>query len=30
LYELLTQKHPTLLAVSDGGVDEPENYDSFG
>jgi hypothetical protein len=28
LYELLTQKHTTLLAVSDGG--EPKSYGSFG
>jgi hypothetical protein len=30
LYEPLSQKHTTLLAVSDGGADEPKNYCSFG
>jgi hypothetical protein len=30
LYELLNQKHLTLLAISDGGADVPRNYGSFG
>jgi hypothetical protein len=30
LYEVLTQKYPTLLAVSDGGGDKPKSYGSFG
>jgi hypothetical protein len=30
LYELLTQKHTTLLAVSDGGADKPKIYGLFG
>jgi hypothetical protein len=30
LYELLNQKRTTLLAVSDGGADVPNNYGSFG
>jgi hypothetical protein len=30
LYALLNQKHTTLLAVSDGGADVPNNYGSFG
>jgi hypothetical protein len=30
LYELLTQRHTTLLAISDGGADKPKNYGSFG
>jgi hypothetical protein len=29
LYELLTQKHTTLLAVSGGDTDEPKSYGSF-
>jgi hypothetical protein len=29
LYQQLTQKHTTLLAVSDGGADVPNNYGSF-
>jgi hypothetical protein len=30
LYELLTQKHTTLLDISDGGGDVPKSYGSFG
>jgi hypothetical protein len=30
LYELLTQKHTALLAVSDGGADERKSYGLFG
>jgi hypothetical protein len=30
LYELLNQKHLTLLAISDGDADVPKNYGSCG
>jgi hypothetical protein len=30
LYEVLTPKHITLMAVSDGGADAPKHYGSFG